>query len=124
MLTALTTAKDYIVRVLARPGRAHRRRRARRCGCCSTRTSSTSSTRASTSPAADGRHAATGWLVRFDPAEVALADPEIRVQGTLRVAETRPDTLEVTADHTFVYALRPAGADARRRGRLAVHRPP
>ncbi|MFD8570400.1 hypothetical protein [Streptomyces sp. NPDC059639] len=66
-------------------------------------------------PAADGRHAATGWLVRFDPAVAALADPRIRVTGTLHVAETDADTLEVTSDHTFVYALRPVdrpGADA------------
>ncbi|MEU6574018.1 hypothetical protein [Streptomyces sp. NPDC046805] len=62
-------------------------------------------------PAADGRHAPTGWLVRFDPA-VELADRRIRVQGSLQAAETDPSTLEVTADHTFVYALRPVGADA------------
>lgn len=65
------------------------------------------------SPAADGRHSTGGWLVRFDPARVALADPAVRVQGTLHVAETSPDALEVTSDHTFAYALRPAtpGAD-------------
>jgi len=62
-------------------------------------------------PAADGRHAPTGWLVRFDPAEAALADGRIRVQGSLQAAETDSSTLEVTADHTFVYALRAAGAD-------------
>ncbi len=60
-------------------------------------------------PAADGRHAATGWLVRFDPAETALADPHIRVRGTLHVAETDASSLEVSSDHTFVYALRPVG---------------
>ncbi|EGX60519.1 membrane protein [Streptomyces zinciresistens K42] len=60
-------------------------------------------------PAADGRHAPTGWLVRFDPARVALADPKVRVRGTLRVTETDASTLEISADHTFVYALRPAG---------------
>ncbi|MEV3991193.1 hypothetical protein AB0J57_20025 [Streptomyces sp. NPDC049837] len=65
------------------------------------------------SPADDGRHAATGWLVRFDTAEVALADPTAaRVRGTMRVTEVAPDVLEVTSDHTFVYAVRPAGADA------------
>jgi hypothetical protein len=65
-------------------------------------------------PAADGRHAPTGWLVRFDPAQAELADRRIRVQGTLQAAETDSSTLEVTADHTFVYALRAAkaGADA------------
>ncbi|MFE5619029.1 hypothetical protein [Streptomyces sp. NPDC056463] len=60
----------------------------------------------------DGRHAVAGWLVRFDPAEVALASPGIRVQGTLRFAETATDMLEVTSDHTFTYALRPAASGA------------
>ncbi|MET9835212.1 hypothetical protein ABZ078_39405 [Streptomyces sp. NPDC006385] len=62
-------------------------------------------------PAADGRHAPTGWLVRFDPAQAELADRKIRVQGTLSAAETDSATLEVTADHTLVYALRPADAE-------------
>ncbi|WP_327297636.1 SCO2583 family membrane protein [Streptomyces sp. NBC_01197] len=59
-------------------------------------------------PSADGSHAATGWLVRFDPAQVALAGSDVRVSGVLRYAEAADRTLEVTADHTFVYALRPA----------------
>ncbi|MET9120862.1 MULTISPECIES: SCO2583 family membrane protein [unclassified Streptomyces] len=63
-------------------------------------------------PAADGRHAPTGWLVRFDTARTELADLRIRVQGTLRAVESDPDTLEVVADHTFVYALKPAGGGA------------
>ncbi|MHB9753823.1 SCO2583 family membrane protein [Streptomyces sp. BYX5S] len=63
-------------------------------------------------PVTDGRHAATGWLVRFDPARAALADPHIRVRGDLRVAETDASTLEVTSDHTFVYALRPVDEKA------------
>ncbi|KUL31366.1 hypothetical protein [Streptomyces regalis] len=61
-------------------------------------------------PAADGRHAPTGWLVRFDPAQAELADRKVRVQGTLQAAETDSSTLEVTADHTFVYALRAVDA--------------
>ncbi|MEV4948598.1 hypothetical protein [Streptomyces sp. NPDC053755] len=60
----------------------------------------------------DGRHAVSGWLVRFDPERVALADPTPRVQGTLRFAETSTDVLEVTADHTVTYALRPAASGA------------
>ncbi|CCK30089.1 hypothetical protein BN159_5710 [Streptomyces davaonensis JCM 4913] len=64
-------------------------------------------------PTADGRHAPTGWLVRFDPGSVELADREIRAQGTLTAAEADSSTLEVTADHTFVYALRPAGSGAK-----------
>ncbi|MFD0021409.1 hypothetical protein [Streptomyces sp. NPDC058382] len=63
--------------------------------------------RSMSGPYGDGRHAATGWLVRFDPAEVAPA-PEVRVRGTLRYAEVGADALEVVSDHTFTYALRPA----------------
>ncbi|MFJ9208467.1 hypothetical protein [Streptomyces sp. NPDC102264] len=62
-------------------------------------------------PSDDGRHAPTGWLVRFDPAKVAQADDGVRVHGTLRYQETSPGTLEVVSDHVFVYALRPAGSD-------------
>ncbi|MER7554886.1 SCO2583 family membrane protein [Streptomyces anulatus] len=59
-------------------------------------------------PADDGSRAATGWLVRFDPEQVELADPRIRVQGTLRYEEEAPGVLDVLSDHTFTYALRPA----------------
>ncbi|MEU1214780.1 hypothetical protein ABZ424_20625 [Streptomyces sp. NPDC005790] len=59
-------------------------------------------------PAGDGEHSATGWLVRFDPAEVAIADPDIRVHGTLSYTDAGADTLEVVSDHTFTYALQPA----------------
>jgi hypothetical protein len=69
-------------------------------------------------PVADGRHAPTGWLVRFDPSGAQLADRRIRVQGSLQAAETDSSTLEVTADHTFVYALRPTGADAKAQASL------
>ncbi|AZM53211.1 hypothetical protein DMA15_11915 [Streptomyces sp. WAC 01529] len=65
--------------------------------------------RSFTRPAADGRHAPTGWLVRFDPTTTALADRRVRVEGTLRVVEADKNTLEVTSDHTFAYALRRAG---------------
>ncbi|MEW2395990.1 hypothetical protein [Streptomyces sp. NPDC046862] len=61
-------------------------------------------------PTADGRHAPTGWLVRFDPSRARLADTKVRVQGTLQAAEYDSRTLEVTAEHTLVYALRPAGS--------------
>ncbi|MEU0003328.1 hypothetical protein ABZ079_03195 [Streptomyces sp. NPDC006314] len=61
-------------------------------------------------PAADGRHAPTGWLVRLDPSLAQLADDKIRVRGSLQATESDSATLEITADHTFVYALRPTGA--------------
>jgi len=69
-------------------------------------------------PAADGRHAPTGWLIRFDPARAELADRKIRVQGTLQAAETSTDSLEVSADHTLVYALRPTGSDSKAKASL------
>jgi hypothetical protein len=55
----------------------------------------------------DGRHAATGWLVRFDR-RVALADPGIRVHGALTVSQVGANHLEIIGDHTFVYAVRAA----------------
>ncbi|AWL38358.1 MULTISPECIES: hypothetical protein [Streptomyces] len=70
--------------------------------------------RSMSAPADDGRHTATGWLVRFDPADVELADTDIRVQGSLSYAETGSDTLEVVSDHTFTYALRPAASGPHR----------
>ena len=109
VVTALSTAKDYLVRsaldphvltggdtrsvrVLLDPGQMSQ------------------FDRSFARPAADGRHAPTGWLVRFDPARTELADDGIRVRGTLQATETGAGTLEVSADHTYVYALRPAGA--------------
>ncbi|WP_046733217.1 hypothetical protein [Streptomyces humi] len=111
VVTALTTAKDYLVRsslypevldssavrparALLDPGQLDQ------------------FDQSFDHPAADGRHAPTGWLVRFDPTRAELADPRIRVQGNLSATETDSATLEVTADHTFVYALRPTGAPA------------
>jgi len=69
-------------------------------------------------PVADGRHQPTGWLVRFDQTRAELADRRIRVQGTLQATETDSSTLEVTADHTFVYALKPTGAGAKAQASL------
>lgn len=60
-------------------------------------------------PVDDQHHVATGWLVRFDPGQVALATDTVKVTGTVTYAEADSSTLEVTADHTLVYALRPAG---------------
>ncbi|MFF5402393.1 hypothetical protein ACFY8K_10920 [Streptomyces misionensis] len=73
-------------------------------------------------PAADGRHAATGWVVRIDPSRARLADDRVRVQGDLRATEADPAALDVTADHTFVYALRPAGAVRARVSLFTVRR--
>lgn len=61
-------------------------------------------------PSDDQHHAATGWMVRFDPAKVALAVDTVKVAGSVKVAELNSSTLEITSDNTMVYALRPAGA--------------
>ncbi|MEV0371967.1 hypothetical protein AB0I10_19405 [Streptomyces sp. NPDC050636] len=58
-------------------------------------------------PDDDGRYAATGWLTRFDPERTELADRDVRVDGTLSARESSPDALDVVADYTFVYAVRP-----------------
>ncbi|MFF8312924.1 hypothetical protein ACF05W_17990 [Streptomyces lydicus] len=59
-------------------------------------------------PDDNGRYAATGWLIRFDPRLTRLADRDVRVDGVLAASELSPDALDVTADYTFVYAVRPA----------------
>jgi hypothetical protein len=59
-------------------------------------------------PVDDGRHAATGWLVRFDPARVKLAVDDVRVSGSMRVSEAGAGVLEVATDHVLVYAVRDA----------------
>ncbi|RVU19230.1 hypothetical protein EOT10_30035 [Streptomyces antnestii] len=111
VLTALTTAKDYLVESSLDPD-VLTRNAVRPVRILLDPQQLDQFDRSFTRPASDGRHAATGWLVRFDPAQTTLADNRIRVQGTLRATETDADTLEVASDHTFVYALRPAGAAA------------
>ncbi len=73
-------------------------------------------------PADDGRHAATGWLVRFDPDRVVLADPDVKVQGTMAVTEDGADGLEVATDHTLVYTVRSADSDKRAPSLFTVRR--
>ncbi|MFI6348988.1 hypothetical protein [Streptomyces sp. NPDC050560] len=111
VMTALTTAKDYLVessldpdvltkgsvrpvRILVDPDQLPQFDRSFK------------------HPAADGKHAPIGWLIRFDPTTTALADAHARTRGTLTAAETGPNTLQVTSDHTFVYALKAAGTAA------------
>ncbi len=108
VVSALTTAKDYIVRSALDPDvLTGREVRAVRVLLAPDQLDQFDQSFAR--PTADGRHAPTGWLVRFDPSRAELADRRVRVQGTLQAAEADSSTLEVTADHTFVYALRPAG---------------
>lgn len=111
VVTALTTAKDYIVRSSLYP-EVLTGQQVRPVRVLLDPDQLDQFDESFAHPALDGRHAPTGWLVRFDPARTELADRKIRVQGTLQAAEADSSTLEVTADHTFVYALRPAGAEA------------
>ncbi|MFC7305571.1 hypothetical protein ACFQVC_15230 [Streptomyces monticola] len=108
VMTALTTAKDYLVESSLDPG-VLTGDAVRPVRILLDPEQLEQFDRSFDRPLADGRHAATGWLVRFDPTKSALADHKVRVQGTLHAAEAGPDTLEVTSDHTFVYALRPVG---------------
>ncbi|MFJ5259706.1 hypothetical protein ACIQAC_04395 [Streptomyces sp. NPDC088387] len=111
VVTALTTAKDYIVRSSLYP-EVLTGGQVRPVRVMLDPDQLDQFDESFAHPAADGRHAPTGWLVRFDPEVAELADRQIRVQGTLQATETNSSTLEVVADHLFVYALRPAGAAA------------
>ncbi|CAL9527399.1 hypothetical protein SUDANB6_03981 [Streptomyces sp. enrichment culture] len=118
---ALTTAKEYIVRSALDP-EVLGGRQARSVRVLLDPDQLDQFDESLRSPAADGRHAPTGWLVRFDPSRAELADPGVRVRGTLGVAETGSSTLEVTADHVLVYALRPAGNDRAEASLFTVRR--
>ncbi|MEU9085528.1 hypothetical protein [Streptomyces sp. NPDC048357] len=107
ILTALSIAKDYLVNSSLDPdvlaGAANRPVRV-----LLDPDQLAQFDRSMTSPAGDGRHAVTGWLVRFDQAIAVVADSRVRVSGSLAYAEVAPEVLEVMTDHTFVYAVRPA----------------
>ncbi|MFF8911818.1 hypothetical protein ACF08M_00445 [Streptomyces sp. NPDC015032] len=113
--TALTTVKDYLVASSLDPdvltGRA-----VRPVELLLDPDQTAQFDRSMNRPDDDGQHAAAGWLVRFDPAKVALAGPDIRVRGTLSYTEAGSDTLEVASDHTFTYTLRPAASGSQRAG--------
>jgi hypothetical protein len=112
VVAALTTAKDYLVRSSLDPDVLNSQDvRAARVLLDGSQLDQFD--QSFEHPTADGRHQPTGWLVRFDQTRAQLADDRIRVQGTLQATETDSATLEVTADHTFVYALKPTGADAK-----------
>ncbi|MEV5592483.1 hypothetical protein [Streptomyces sp. NPDC052496] len=111
VVSALTLAKDYIVRSSIDPATLTGGS-VRPVGLLLDPGQLDQFDRSLAHPADDGRHAATGWLTRFDPGQVELADPAVRVSGTLSATEVSADTLEVSADFTFAYALRPATAGA------------
>ncbi|KQV05467.1 MULTISPECIES: hypothetical protein [unclassified Kitasatospora] len=69
-------------------------------------------------PSDDQHHAATGWLVRFDPGQVALAVDTVKAVGAMKIDEVNAGVLAIDTDHTFVYALRPADAPS---GPVTLH---
>lgn len=71
-------------------------------------------------PRDDDSGAPTGWLTRFDPAEVRLSELPARVAGTFTVSEHARDDLVVVADVVFVYVVTPVGASTWTR--VVVHR--
>jgi hypothetical protein len=117
VVAALTTAKDYIVRSSLYP-EVISSQEVRPVRVLLDSDQLDQFDQSFEHPVADGRHQPTGWLVRFDQTRAELADRRIRVQGTLQATETDSSTLEVTADHTFVYALKPTGAAARAQASL------
>jgi hypothetical protein len=117
VVAALTTAKDYIVRSSLYP-EVISSQEVRPVRVLLDSDQLDQFDQSFEHPVADGRHQPTGWLVRFDQTRAELADRRIRVQGTLQATETDSSTLEVTADHTFVYALKPTGAGARAQASL------
>ncbi|MGW8886831.1 SCO2583 family membrane protein [Streptomyces sp. NPDC055749] len=112
---ALTTAKDYLVGSSLDPD-VLTGASTRPVGRLLDPDQTAQFDRSMNSPANDGGHSATGWLVRFDPDDVELADPNIRVRGTLAYAEVGADTLEVVSDHTFTYAVRPVASGPQKEG--------
>ncbi|MEV0599775.1 hypothetical protein AB0I82_10825 [Streptomyces sp. NPDC050315] len=107
VMTALTTAKEYVVRSSLDPDTLSGGP-ARGVRLLLDTSQLDQFDRSLRRPSDDGRHAATGWLVRFDPSQARLADPRVRVDGTLAVESAAAgNALEVTADYTFVYAMRP-----------------
>ncbi|MFF1847228.1 hypothetical protein ACFVW5_29645 [Streptomyces sp. NPDC058232] len=117
--TALTTVKDYLVASSLDPD-VLTGGSVRPVGLLLDPDQANQFDRSMTRSADDGQHAATGWLVRFDPAKVVLADPDIRVQGTLAYSEAGSDTLEVVSDHTFTYALRPVVSGPQKAGGVSL----
>ncbi|QHC21106.1 SCO2583 family membrane protein [Streptomyces sp. GS7] len=110
IVTALTIAKDYIVRSSVDPATLTGES-VRPVRLLLDTGQLDQFDRSMARPDDNGRYAATGWLVRFDPKQTELADRNVRVNGTLTAAELSQDALDVTADYTFVYAVRPvAGA--------------
>ncbi|MDI3408558.1 SCO2583 family membrane protein [Streptomyces cavernicola] len=124
VLTALTTAKDYLVASSLDPD-ALTGDEVRSVRILLDPDQLDQFDRSFERPAADGRHTATGWLVRFDPKHTELADQRVRVHGSLHVDEVNSELIDVTAEHTFVYAVRPAtdeNGDGERASLFTVHR--
>jgi hypothetical protein len=119
VLTALSTAKDYLVASALAP-EVLKGRSVRPVRMLLDPHQLDQFDQSFDRPTPDGRHTPTGWLVRFDTSRAELADTKVRVQGTLRATEYDAGTLEVIADHTLVYALRPAGSGSDGRAKASL----
>ncbi|MDI2127408.1 hypothetical protein [Yinghuangia seranimata] len=71
-------------------------------------------------PADDDVHSATGWVTRFDPAQIVVADTRVRVQGGTSAVEAATGELLVGVDGVFVYAVHQV--DTQVWTRFVVHR--
>lgn len=71
-------------------------------------------------PVDDDVHSVTGWVTRFDPRQIVVAETKVRVSAVTTVAETTDQELFVTVDGVFVYALKAVGGDTWTR--FVVHR--
>ncbi|NUU20262.1 MAG: hypothetical protein HOV68_01925, partial [Streptomycetaceae bacterium] len=71
-------------------------------------------------PVDDDVHSATGWVTRFDPQQVAVAETKARLSTATTVAETVGGELSVTVDGVFVYAVKAVATDTWTR--FVVHR--
>lgn len=112
VLAALTAAKEYVVKSSIDPG-VLSGEAVRPVRLLLAPGQQAQFDRSIERPRSDGRHAATGWMVRFDSSKAELSDSEVRVKGRFTVREITDSALEVTADHVLVYALQPAdGAES------------
>ncbi|MDI2127405.1 hypothetical protein [Yinghuangia seranimata] len=67
-------------------------------------------------------HDATTWVTRFDPAEVEVVGPAVKVKGALDYHVDEHGYLVVNGTVDFVYALTPAGGKGGRVDRSLVRR--
>lgn len=58
----------------------------------------------------DEAHDALDWVTRFDPGEIELVGPVVKVNGVITYAVTDAGVLSVRADYSFVYGVAKTGS--------------